>query len=145
MKSLCLKFEKSKGLSLLIAILLGGFAAYSLLFLDVFQIKKWFWWIIGLSTLGILSLQAKALFLNDVEDLGFYYSRLYGMFVGFFYTSVAFQIMLSFVKGTDMSREFIWLMVIFSTGIYYFLKNSYADLSKTHLIGKILMEKQKKN
>ncbi|NNH78808.1 hypothetical protein HLH17_14380 [Acinetobacter sp. ANC 5380] len=144
MKSLLLRFEKNKWLSLLTAIIVGGLVGYYLLSVDWMPIQNWFKWILGLGATGLVLLHVKSMFSENVEDLGFYYSRLYGMCVGFIYSSVGFMILLKFKTDPSAASGLILLSTVLATGCFYFIKNSYSKLAESHLIGKNLIEKQKK-
>lgn len=140
MKDLLFKIKNLKLLSFLVSLALSILISYILISSELLSISGWLSWTLGIGVLGVLLLHAKSFFSSDVKDLGFYYSRLYGLFFSFSYTSLIFLVLLKIgdVKITSTSL-FVLLIVVFCIGIYNFLRNNYEDLALNHLLAKNLM------
>lgn len=146
MKRFLLKIKDLKLLCLLISIIGAMAVTYVLFWSNFLVVSSWLSWSLGVGVLGVLLLHVKSFFSSDVSDLGFYYSRLYGLFFSFTYTSLIFLLILAFA-GTRVSITsiFVLLVVVFSTGFYNFLRNNYEDMARKHLLAKDLIEKNGKN
>ena len=100
----------------------------------------------GLGALGILLLHVKSFFSTDVAELGFYYTRLYGLCFGFTCTSMVFLIILSFgEKSISTTSLFILMIAVFGIGFFNFFRDNYSDMAKKHLLAKELIEKNNKD
>lgn len=142
MKSFFLKIKDLKLLSLLISIIAAMMVAYVLFWSNFLAISSWLSWSFGVGVLGVLLLHVKSFFSSDVSDLGFYYSRLYGLFFSLTYTSIIFLLILSFAGSrVSITSIFILLVVVFTTGFYNFLRNNYEEMARKHLLAKDLIEK----
>ena len=146
MKRFLLKIKDLKLLCLLISIIGAMAVTYVLFWSNFLVVSSWLSWSLGVGVLGVLLLHVKSFFSSDVSDLGFYYSRLYGLFFSFTYTSLIFLLILAFA-GTRVSITsiFVLLVVVFSTGFYNFLRNNYEDMARNHFLVKDLIEKNGKN
>lgn len=104
--------------------------------------KGWLSWVFGVGVCGVLLLHIKSFFASDTNELGFYYSRLYGMFFTFTYTSFIFLVILGFGGiGINPTSLFSLLIAVLALGFYNFLCDNYADMAIKHLLGKSLIER----
>lgn len=146
MKKFFLKIKDLKVLCLFISIIASIAVSYLALQADLLSVTGWLSWIFGLGVLGILLLHLKSFFSTDVTELGFYYTRLYGMCFGLTCTSIVFLIILS-VGGKSISGTslFILMIAVFGIGFFNFLRDNYSDMAKKHLLAKDLIEKNSKH
>lgn len=145
MEKFLVKIKDLKVLCFLIAVVVAIPVAYLALWSDLLGVTGWLSWIFGFGVLGILLLHVKSFFSTDVRELGFYYTRLYGMFFGFTCTSIVFLIILSFGgKSISTTSLFILMIAVFGIGFFNFLRNNYADMASKHLLAKELIEKNSK-
>ncbi|MPN19541.1 hypothetical protein SDC9_166912 [bioreactor metagenome] len=146
MKNFLLRIKDVKVLCFLISIVLAILAAYLALWSDLLSVTGWLSWIFGLGALGILLLHVKSFFSTDVAELGFYYTRLYGLCFGFTCTSMVFLIILSFgEKSISTTSLFILMIAVFGIGFFNFFRDNYSDMAKKHLLAKELIEKNSKD
>lgn len=146
MKSFLLRIKDVKILCFLISIVLAIVAAYLALWSDLLSVMGWLSWVFGSGVLGILLLHVKSFFSTDVAELGFYYTRLYGMCFGFTCTSIVFLIILSLgEKSISTTSLFILMIAVFGIGFFNFLRDNYSDMAKKHLLAKELIEKKSKD
>lgn len=140
LKDLLFKIKNFKLISFLVSLILSISISYMLISSELLSVSGWLSWTLGIGVLGVLLLHAKSFFSSDVSDLGFYYSRLYGLFFSFSYTSLIFLVLMKIgdIKVTATSL-FVLLIVVFCIGIYNFLRNNYEDLALNHLLAKNLM------
>lgn len=145
LKKILLKIGNSKILIYIIPLVLGVLSSYALLWTELLTINGWLYWLFGLSCLCVLLLHVKSFFATDIEQLGFYYSRLYGMFFGIVCTSLIFLIVLYFSKTAVSPKSLVVMLTfVFGSGYFNFLRNNYSDLAVKHLLAKELIEKNKK-
>lgn len=146
MKKFFLKIKDLKILCFFISIIASITVSYLALQADLLGVTGWLSWIFGFGVLGVLLLHLKSFFSTDVEELGFYYTRLYGMFFGFTCTSIVFLIILS-VGGKSISSTslFVLMIAVFGIGFFNFLRDNYSDMARKHLLAKDLIEKNSKN
>lgn len=145
MKNFLLKIKDVKVFCFLISIVLAIPTAYLAFWSDLFSVKVWLSWIFGLGVLGILLLHVKSFFSTDVADLGFYYTRLYGLCFGLTCTSMVFLIILSFGEKSISATSLLILMIaVFGIGFFNFFRDNYSDMAKKHLLAKELIEKNNK-
>ena len=146
MKSFLLRIKDVKFLCFLISIVLAILAAYLALWSELLSVTGWLSWIFGLGALGILLLHVKSFFSTDVAELGFYYTRLYGLCFGLTCTSMVFLIILSFgEKSISTTSLFILMIAVFGIGFFNFFRDNYSDMAKKHLLAKELIEKNSKD
>lgn len=112
---------------------------------ELLIVKNWLYLLLGVGVVGVLSLHVKSFFATEIDDLGFYYSRLYGMFFSFCYTSLIFIVILA-LGGTGINPSTInmLLVVVLGFGFYNFLCDNYFDMTYRHLLAKELVEKNNK-
>jgi hypothetical protein len=142
MEGFILKIKDLKLFCLLVSCIAAMIVAYVLFWSNFLAYSSWLSWSFGVGVIGVLLLHVKSFFSSDVSDLGFYYSRLYGLFFSLTYTSIVFLLILSFA-GSRVSKAsiFVLLTVVFTTGFYNFLRNNYEDMARKHLLAKDLIEK----
>ena len=144
LKTFLLRIKDLKILNFLIAIIVALPVSYLMIWADLMLVKFWISWIFGMGVLGILLLHVKSFFASDVNDLGFYYSRLYGMFFGFISTGAVFLVILGLGgKAINPSPLYILLVAVLAVGFFNFLRDNYADMAVQHLLAKNLLEKNK--
>lgn len=144
LKTFLLKIKDLKILNFLIAIIVALPVSYLMIWVDLMPVKHWLSWIFGMGVLGILLLHVRSFFTSDVNDLGFYYSRLYGMFFGFICTGAIFLVILGLGgKAVNPSSLYMLLVTVLALGFFNFLRDNYADMAVQHLLAKNLLEKNK--
>lgn len=100
-------------------------------------------WTLGFGIFGLIALHARSFFSTD--NLGRFYSRLYGAAFGLVYTSLIFLLFTVFYVGQANSFfNEVTYATIFSTALYNFIKNNYSGIEKEHLIASKMLEKQLK-
>lgn len=143
MKNFLSKIKHLKYVALLISVFISASIAYLMVWSDSLRLITWMGWILGVGVIGLLHLHIKAFFHTEVDDLGFYYSRLYGMFFSFILTSLVFIIILSFNSKTISNFiGFIFLFFVICSGLYNFFLDNFEDQRRKHLLGKNMIEKE---
>lgn len=144
-KNFLLRTRDLKFISLLLSLIFSICFASILILSDSLNLTTWLGWLLGIGVVGIMHLHIKSFFSVEVSDLGFYYSRLYGMYFAFICTSLVFIIILSFnTKNLSSLSGFIMLCVVFCSGFFNFLRDNFADQQRKHLLAKDLIEKNNK-
>ncbi|WP_436659840.1 hypothetical protein [Acinetobacter sp. P1(2025)] len=134
-------FAKKRLLTAVIAFAVSLPIAVVLQKAEIMSVSFILWWMIGLGVFIVLSLHAKSFFSTD--DLGRYYSRLYGFGSGLAYSGIVFKIFDGFSSAGDNTVFIITAYAtVLATGLYNFLINNYAGLEKDHLIARRMLEKQ---
>ncbi|WP_411688738.1 hypothetical protein [Acinetobacter indicus] len=142
MKTFFLKIKDLKLLSFLIAIVVALPISYLIVSSEVLLVKGWLSWTLGVGVVGVLLLHIQSFFATDIGELGFYYSRLYGMFFSFAYTSLIFLVILAIGGGAiNPTAPYSLMVTVLAIGFYNFLRDNYADMAIKHLLGKNLLEK----
>ena len=138
--------KELKVLSLLVAVVIAIIFSYLLIASDLLRIGGWLSWTLGCGVVGVLYLHGKSFFMSVSDDLGKFYSRMYGFYFGLIYTSFVFLIFVS-ILGQEKSQttNFIFLITVYATAIFNFLRDNYADLVNKHFIAKNLMEQNNKS
>lgn len=145
MNKVLLKISDIKLLCFFISLFTAILTAYLLIWSGLLSVSGWLYWVLGLSSLGIILLHVKSFFSIDTSELGFYYTRLYGMCFGCGCTSLVFLIILSFSKNSiSQTSLFILILSVIGIGFYNFLRDNYSDMAKKHLLAKELIEKKGK-
>lgn len=132
--------SQHKKLTALIAIAIGASLGISLAIADVMNIRGILGWTAGLGGVIVLMLHAKSFFSTD--DLGPYYSRIYGLGFGLIYTSLVFYLFTFYAGQQNLFFNKVAFSSMLSIALYNFLVNNYAGIEKQHLIAKTMLDKQ---
>lgn len=144
-KKFLLRTKDLKFLSLILSLFFSICFTSILILSDSLKLTNWLGWLLGIGVVGIMHLHIKSFFTVEVSDLGFYYSRLYGMYFAFICTSLVFLIILSFnTKTLSLLSAFIMLCMVFCSGFYNFFRDNFADQQRKHLLAKDLIDKNNK-
>ncbi|NWK53204.1 hypothetical protein HYG89_11735 [Acinetobacter sp. SwsAc5] len=133
-------FSKHKMVTAVIAIALGASLGVSLELAKVMNVRGVLVWSGCFGIFVVLWLHGKSFF--STENLGPYYSRLYGFGFGLIYTSLVFYLFTFYAGQQNEFFNKIAYATFFSVGIYNFLVNNYAGIEKQHLIAKTMLDKK---
>lgn len=141
MNNLFKKLQKKRLVVGVFAILLGAALGSLLEHAHVANIGSILKWSAGLGLFTVLWLHGKSFFSTD--NLGWYYTRLYGAGFGMIYTSLVFLLFVNFYAGQhNESFNIVAYTTVLSTIIYNFITNNYHGIEKEHLIARSLLERQ---
>ena len=141
MKNFFLNMQKRRFIIAAFAIAIGSLIGILLNNANLTNVNSMFKTIAGIGVFTVLWLHAKSFFSTD--DLGNYYSRIYGAGFGLIYTSLIFWAFTAFYAG--QSNNFFNITAfgtIFGTAIYNFIVNNYAGVEREHLIARKMLERQ---
>lgn len=133
-------FSKHKMVTALVAIALGASLGVSLELAKVMNVRGLLVWSGCFGVFVVLWLHGKSFFSTD--NLGPYYSRLYGFGFGLIYTSLVFYLFTFYAGQQNEFFNKIAYVTFFSVSIYNFLVNNYAGIEKQHLIAKTMIDKK---
>ena len=142
MKNVLELFIKHKIITAFLSIGIGASLGICLEVASLTNIRGLLGWAFFLGIFIVLWLHAKSFFSTD--NLGIFYSRMYGFGFGLIYASAVFYLFTFYAGQQNHFFNKIGLSTILSICIYNFLSNNYAGIEKQHLIAKHMIEKEQK-
>lgn len=133
-------FSNHKIVTAIIAIAIGASIGVSMEAANLTNIRGVLGWTGFFGVFIVLWLHGKSFFSTD--NLGFYYSRFYGLGFGLIYTSVVFYLFTFYAGQLNEFFNQVGLSTIFSVASYNFLVNNYSGIEKQHLIAKSMVDKK---
>lgn len=133
-------FSKHKIITAILAIVIGASLGISLEAAKLTNIRGILGWSGLFGIFIVLWMHGRSFFSTD--NLGPYYSRIYGFGFGLIYTSAVFYLFTFYAGQLNGFFNKIALTTIISVAIYNFLVNNYLGIEKQHLIAKSMLDKK---
>lgn len=133
-------FSNHKIVTAILAIAIGASLGISLEAANLTNIRGILGWSGFFGIFVVLWMHGKSFFSTD--NLGPYYSRIYGFGFGLIYTSFVFYLFTFYAGQQNGFFNKIAFTTIFSVAVYNFLVNNYSGIEKQHLIAKSMLDKK---
>lgn len=133
-------FSNHKIVTAILAIAIGASLGISLEAANLTNIRGILGWSGFFGIFVVLWMHGKSFFSTD--NLGPYYSRIYGFGFGLIYTSFVFYLFTFYAGQQNGFFNKIAFTTIISVAVYNFLVNNYSGIEKQHLIAKSMLDKK---